>query len=105
MAGTDLAIGTAVGGLFGIINLLIIIILTRSTLDPVRRNPYLAAFTLTIKIPVIYGVLIYLFAGGSVDILGFAIGFQLFLTSLLIFLAVTSLLTARHIGNQGGNLK
>ncbi len=82
--GLNLALGILVGGLFGIFNTWLIALLARAILDPVKRSPVLAAATLFIKLPIVYGMLVLAFWRHWLDPVGFAIGFTLFLATMSI---------------------
>jgi len=84
VSGLNPALGVLAGGVFGIVNTWLIALLARATLDPVKRSPVLAAATLFIKLPIVYGTLVLAFWRHWLDPLGFAIGFTLFLATMSI---------------------
>ncbi len=98
--GASLAYGIVYGGLFGVVNTWLIVLLVRSVLDPSRQNIIIAALVFFAKIPIVYGVLILSFYLKLVNLVGFAVGLQVFLVTLLVYAVI---LNAKHMhaGQQG----
>ena len=92
---STLSTGILAGGVFGVLNLGLIIYLVVSVLDPVKQNPLIAFLILAVKVPIVYGLLFMLFAGKLIDLMGFAIGFQVFIVNLLIHAAVAHIVKNR----------
>jgi len=99
--GPFLATGMLVGGIFGILNLGLIVLLSIFVLDPVRQNPVIAFLVFTFKIPIIYGVLVALFMSGKIDLMGFAAGFQLFIITLFVYLIAAHFSGQRLLVGKG----
>ena len=97
----DLALGVTVGGIFGMVNLALITSLSISVLDPKKQNPIIAFLVLTLKVPIVYGILIALFMSGNVNLLGFAIGFQIFILTLIIYLVAAHLVGVQMQRRKG----
>jgi len=97
----DLAIGILSGGIFGILNTWLIVLLTRSTIDPDARNPVIASLVFFVKIPIVYGILIFAFMKQLIHPAGFAIGLQLFLLTLLCYGALLYFRHTRAMQRQG----
>jgi hypothetical protein len=98
--GASFACGIVYGGLFGVVNTWLIWLLVRSVLDPSRQNYIIAALVFFTKIPIVYGVLILSFYLKLVNLVGFAVGLQLFLVTLLVYAVI---LNAKRIpaGQRG----
>lgn len=77
------ASGVVIGGVFGIVNTHIIYWLTRCTLIPSSRNPIQAVIAFTLKIPIVWGLLILGFSMKWIDPIGFLVGFQVFILSIV----------------------
>jgi len=95
LTSSTLSTGILAGGIFGVLNLGLIIYLVVSVLDPVKQNPLIAFLILAIKVPIVYGLLFMLFAGKLIDLLGFTIGFQVFIVNLLVYAAAAHILNNR----------
>jgi hypothetical protein len=104
VAGRDLALGILTGGIFGVVNTWLIVNLTFSVIDDDHRNPLLALLIFTVKIPVVYGLLFWAFSKQLINLVGFAIGFQLFLLTLLMYGGVLYVKSCRKIREQGDDV-
>jgi len=98
---STLSTGILAGGVFGVLNLGLITYLVVTVLDPVKQNPLIAFLILAVKVPIVYGLLFVLFAGKLIDLMGFAIGFQVFIVNLLIHASVAHIVNNRMQVRKG----
>jgi len=100
---THLAVGVLAGGLFGVFNTWLIAALTQSVAGP-RQNPILAGTMLFLKVPFAYGILILAFIRGWIDLVGFSIGFVLFLAGMMVYAAAAGMIAARAADRRGDDI-
>jgi hypothetical protein len=87
--GLYFAIGVLAGGAFAILNTKLIAGLVKVTLADVRKpRDIILAFSL--KFPLIYGILVFLFAKHIIDPGGFAVGFTLLLVGFVVIACIDS---------------
>ncbi len=87
----NVGLGVLYGSLFGVVNTWLISLLARYAFDPRKRNPTLAAIAFVIKLPVVYGLLIFAFLRGWFHPVGFLLGFVLFFATVLTYLCLANL--------------
>jgi Na+-translocating ferredoxin:NAD+ oxidoreductase RnfE subunit len=95
------ALGVAAGGFFAIANTHIIAWLTSAAIDQTVRIPVKAIIAFTVKVPIVWGLLILAFASGWFDLLGFVAGFQVFVLSLVLTAIRASRVQGKPTGGHG----
>jgi hypothetical protein len=75
--GVNFALGVLFGGLFGIVNMLLLSRFVTSFLHPGPHDPIEVGVTFLVKFPLAIGILCLVFWRGWVDPAGFLIGFPI----------------------------
>jgi hypothetical protein len=83
-ADVSLAVGILFGGIFGIINMMLLSRLIVAVLHPGPNDPVEIGVTFLVKFPILIGILVLVLWRHWIDPVGFAIGFPMILLAGLL---------------------